>query len=75
MSFLEYTPKERKRHKCSQTTNGDYFPQSTLSLNMRCLFEENPLMKIFGSPWKEGEIRLEVDKILLIVADKFSAWS
>ena len=32
-------------------------------------------MKNFGSPWKEGEIRLEVDKILLIVADKFSAWS
>ena len=30
---------------------------------MRGLFEENPLMnKIVGSPWKEGEIRLEVDK-------------
>ena len=26
------------------------------------LFEENPLMKNCGTPWKEGEIRLEVDK-------------
>ena len=29
---------------------------------MRGLFEENPLKKIEGSPWKEGEIRLQVDK-------------
>ena len=38
------------------------FPQSTLIVYRRGLFEENPLMKIVGSPWKEGEIRLEVDK-------------
>ena len=37
-------------------------PQSILILKMRSLFEENPLWKIMGSPWKEGEIRLEVDK-------------
>ena len=39
------------------------FPQSTLILNKRGLFEENPFMKNWGLPWKEGEIRLEVDKI------------
>ena len=37
-------------------------PQSTLILNIRGSFEEKPLRKIVGPPWKEGEIRLEVDK-------------
>ena len=31
-------------------------------LNMRGLLKENPFMKIVGQPWKEGEIRVEVDK-------------
>ena len=29
---------------------------------MRGLFEENPPMKNCGSPWKEGIVKLEVDK-------------
>ena len=33
-----------------------------IMLNMRGLLKENPFMKIVGQPWKEGEIRVEVDK-------------
>ena len=37
-----------------------------LILNMRCLFEENPPMKNCGITLEEeGEIRLEVDKVLV----------
>ena len=33
-------------------------------LNLRGLFEETPLLKNYGIPWKEGIVRLEVDKII-----------
>ena len=28
---------------------------------------EIPIRKIVGSPWKEGEIRLEVDKVIYVI--------
>ena len=31
------------------------------------LFEEIPLLKIVGSPWKEGEIRLGVDNVSFVL--------
>ena len=42
-------------------------PQSTLIINIRGLFEENTLMKNYGSPSIEGKVRLEVNKVLFYV--------
>ena len=39
------------------------------------LFEKNSLMKIVESPWKEGEIRLEVDNVSISTSNHtFTHW-